>query len=44
MVKWFSKAAEQGSANAVKGRDIVAGLMTTSQMAETQKVAWGDES
>ena len=36
---WFNIAASNGNADAVKGRDIVAEQMTSSQMAEAQKLA-----
>lgn len=38
-VKWYRKAADQGDADAVKGRDIVAKLMTPAQIAEGQRIA-----
>jgi TPR repeat protein len=36
---WFNLAAAQGHANAKKGRDIVAKLMTSEQIAEAQRLA-----
>ena len=36
---WLNIAASNGNADAVKGRDIVAEQMTSSQMAEAQKLA-----
>lgn len=36
---WFNLAAVKGDADAVKGRDFVAGKMTPQQMAEAQKLA-----
>ena len=35
---WFNLAAAQGYADAVKNREIVRGLMTTSQVAEGQQL------
>jgi hypothetical protein len=37
--KWFNLAAVSGSENALKNREIVAGLMTPGQIAEAQKLA-----
>ncbi len=36
---WWNLAAVTGHANAVKGRDLVAKLMTQQQVAEAQKLA-----
>ena len=36
---WFNLAAAQGNANAIKGRDMVAGAMTPAQIAEAQRLA-----
>jgi len=36
---WLNISASQGQANAVKGRDIVAGFMTTSQVAKSHELA-----
>jgi hypothetical protein len=36
---WFNLAASQGSAEAIAGRDDVAGAMTASQIAEAQRLA-----
>jgi len=35
---WFNIAASTGYANAVKNRDIIAKVMTPSQMEEAQKL------
>jgi TPR repeat protein len=36
---WFSISAAQGDEEAAKNRDRAAGLMTTAQIAEAQKLA-----
>jgi len=36
---WFNLGAANGNANAVKGRDIVAKLMTSQQIGDAQKLA-----
>ena len=36
---WFNIAASNGDKDAVKNRDIIAKKMTSSQMAEAQKLA-----
>jgi uncharacterized protein len=36
---WFNIAASNGNKDAVKNRDIAAKRMTSSQMAEAQKLA-----
>jgi TPR repeat protein len=36
---WFNLGAASGNANAVKGRDIVAKLMTPQQIGDAQKLA-----
>ena len=36
---WFNLSAAQGNDNAVTNRDIAAGLMTSDQLAEAQRLA-----
>ena len=36
---WFNLSAAQGNGDAVKNRDIAAGLMTPDQLAEAQRLA-----
>ncbi len=36
---WFNFAAMRGNANAVKGRDLIAGRMTPAQIATAQRMA-----
>jgi hypothetical protein len=36
---WWNLAATQGHKNAIRGRDIIAKLMTPAQIAEAQRLA-----